>query len=45
MNTKQANGDLTPSLFSFTFESAGNYVFNDASSTSSLMIVSVKALG
>jgi len=45
MNTKQANGELTPSLFSFTFENAGNYVFNDASTTSALMIVSVKALG
>ena len=45
MNRKSANGDLTPSLFSFTFMYTGNYVFHDAASDTNLMIVSVKGPG
>ena len=45
MQRKSANGDRTPSIFSFTFSYAGNYVFHDAASVSNLMIVSVKGPG
>jgi hypothetical protein len=34
MNRKQAQGDITPSVFTFTFTESGNYVFQDASDPS-----------
>jgi len=45
MKRKSALGDLTPSLFSFSFMYAGNYVFTDAASETNLMVVSVKGPG
>lgn len=33
MNTKAANNVTTPSLFTFTFQSAGSYVFADSSNS------------
>jgi len=45
MERKAANGDMSPSVFSFTFTEAGSYVFTDASDPNSLMIVSVKGKG
>ena len=45
MNRKQAQGDITPSVFTFTFTQSGNYVFQDASDPSQLLIITVKGLG
>jgi len=45
MLRKQAIGDSTGSIFSFTFVDKGTYVFNDATSTQKLMIVTVMGAG
>jgi hypothetical protein len=44
MLKKQAENDTTISLFAFTFEDSGTYVFNDASSTDKLTIITVVGL-
>lgn len=45
MKRKAAQGLTTGSVFSFTFTTSGNYVFQDAADSSSLMIISVKGSG
>jgi len=45
MARKQALNDMTPSTFSFTFLTAGNYVFYNAADKNNLLIVSVKGAG
>jgi len=45
MKRKASDGDLTESLFSFTFTEGGTYVFHDVTSTQKLMVVTVKKLG
>ena len=45
MKLKASKGDLTPSLFAFTFVEAGNYVFHDATNSQKIMIVTVKGVG
>ena len=42
---KIEQGSNTPSLFTFSFNTAGTYVFNTASSASQLMIIIVKGAG
>ena len=45
MKRKQAQGDRGGSVFSFTFSTSGNYVFNDAADYTKLLIITVKGTG
>jgi len=45
MRIKISKSDLTPSLFAFTFNHAGNYVFHDHTNSQKIMIVTVKGVG
>lgn len=45
MLRKQARGDISPSVFSFTFTERGNYVFQDSADINNLLIVTVKGKG
>lgn len=45
MTTKAATNNTTPSLFSFTFSTQGNYVFVDSADSEQLMIVRVTGPG
>lgn len=45
MKRKFVTGDLTESMFAFTFEEGGTYVFNDAANKKRIMVVTVKNAG
>lgn len=45
MLRQKAVGDLTPSIFSFTFTKEGNYVFNDAANDQKILVVRVVGPG
>lgn len=45
MERKDEQGLNTGSVFTFTFNEAGNYVFADASDENQLLVISVKGAG
>ena len=45
MLRQKAIGDLTPSIFSFTFPKRGSYVFSDAANDQKILIVRVVGPG
>jgi len=45
MQKKKALGNTAPSLFTFTFDTPGAYVFGDAANAGKMMLVTVKGAG
>lgn len=45
MKKKIASENFTPTIFAFTFNNAGTYVFNDAADKQKIMIITVKGPG